>query len=76
MCMFYSFSWIIFLNLRVTDQCQDRPSTLQHLSDLSKMFFYSFMGTASLRVERNVSGDPAHQHQYITVIYNGGGKYP
>ena len=35
------FSWVIFLNLRVTDQCQDRPSTLQHLSDFSKnvLFF-------------------------------------
>ena len=51
MCMFYSSSWIIFLNLRVTDQCQDRPSTLQHLSDCSKnvLFFYNFIGTASLR---------------------------
>ena len=41
MCMFYSSSWIIFLNLRVTDQCQDRPSTLQHLSNFSKnvLFF-------------------------------------
>ena len=55
MCMFYSSSWIIFLNLRVTDQCQDRPSTLQHLSDFSKnaLFFtiqcYNSIGTASLR---------------------------
>ena len=40
MCMFYSSSWIIFLNLRATDQCQDRPSTLQHLSDFSKMFYF------------------------------------
>ena len=41
MCMFYSSSWIIFLKLRVTDQCQDRSSTLQHLSDFSKnvLFF-------------------------------------
>ena len=40
-CMFYGSSWIIFLNLRVTDQCQDRPSTYQHLSDFSKnvLFF-------------------------------------
>ena len=35
-CMFCSSSWIIFLNLRVTDQCQDRLSTLQHLSDFFK----------------------------------------
>ena len=41
MCMFCNSSWIIFLNLRVTDQCQDRPSTLQHLSDFSRnvLFF-------------------------------------
>ena len=47
----YSSSWIIFLNLRVTDQCQDRPSTLQHLSDFPKnvLFSYDFIGTASLR---------------------------
>ena len=51
MCMFCSSSGIIFLNLRVTDQCQDRPSMLQHLSDFSKnvLFFYNFIGTASLR---------------------------
>ena len=44
MCIFYSSSWIIFLNLRVTDQCQDRPSTSQHLSDFSKnvLFFLQF----------------------------------
>ena len=41
--MFYSSSWI-FLKfkwqaiLRVTDQCQDRPSTLQHLSE-NVLFF-------------------------------------
>ena len=31
----------VFLNVRVTDQCQDRPSTSQHLSDFSKnvLFF-------------------------------------
>ena len=41
MCMFYSSSWIIFLNLRVMDQCQDRPSTLQHLSEFSKNVLFS-----------------------------------
>ena len=46
----YSSSWIIFLNLIVTDQCQDRPSTLQHLSIFQKCFiFYNFISTASLR---------------------------
>ena len=46
MCVFYSSSWMIFLKFkrqaiyRVTDQCQDRPSTLQHLSDFSKMFYF------------------------------------
>ena len=48
MCMFYSSSWIIFLNVRVTDQCQDRTSTLQHLRDFSKNVLF-FIGTASLR---------------------------
>ena len=33
MCMFYGSSWIIFLNLRVTDQSQDQS---QDLSDISK----------------------------------------
>ena len=44
-----SFSNLKGKQLRVTDQCQDRPSTLQHLSDFSKhvLFFYNFMGTAS-----------------------------
>ena len=37
-------------NLRVTDQCQDQSSTVQHLSDFFKMFsFYNFMSTASFR---------------------------
>ena len=28
------------------------------------------MNERPLRVEKNVSGDPAHQHQYITVGVN------
>ena len=43
MCMFYGSSWIIFLNLRVTNQCQDRPSTLQHLMFQKCFIFYNFI---------------------------------
>ena len=61
--MFYSSSWIIFLkfkrqaNLRVTDQCQDRPSRLQHLSDFSKnvLFFTISWAQLHLGLDVNVS---------------------
>ena len=51
MCMFYSSSWIIFLNLRVTDQCQDRPPRYNIRVIFPKMlyFFYNFIAIASLR---------------------------
>ena len=43
MCMFYISSWIIFhikSKQRVTNQCQDQPSTLQHLSNFSENILF------------------------------------
>ena len=41
---------------RVTYQCQDRPYTLQHLSNFStKNFLYNFMAIVSVRTLFNVS---------------------
>ena len=49
MCMLYGSSWTIFLKFErqaVTDQCQDQPSTLQHLSDFSKNVLFSAISWA------------------------------
>ena len=78
MCMFYSSSWIIFLNLRITDQCQDRPSTLQHLIDFSKMFYFLQFHRHSVAwdfVLMSVEVESDYQKSSGLKVYLGRSKY-